>query len=188
MQTIFLNYRKFSKFLIRTNLIWKKFCINIMPITCPLLLITFFQNSAAYMLIVAQDNKFQKNFIISVLELIMVKMLQYVGLYVGPVSWGCISNNIKMLPLQMFSHRVKSDCLLGIDFYVWYIQYVICKMFLNVDLKLSTSLVSLFCFYFVLNSRFVLHLYYWNLTVIKYRLDMISWRLWPSSPNLCCLF
>jgi len=70
------------------------------------------------MLIVAQDNKFQKNFIISVLELIMVKMLQYVGLYVGPVSWGCISNNIKMLPLQMFSHRVKSDCLLGIDFYV----------------------------------------------------------------------
>jgi len=47
--------------------------------------------------------------------------------YVGPVAWGCISNNIKMLPLHMFSYQVKSR--LGIDSYVWYIQYVICKMF-----------------------------------------------------------
>ena len=32
------------------------------------------------------------------------KMLQYVG----PVAWGCISNNIKMLPLHTFSNQVKS--------------------------------------------------------------------------------
>ena len=43
-----------------------------MPISCSLLLITFLQNYAAYM-IMAQDNKFQKIFIINVLGLIMVK-------------------------------------------------------------------------------------------------------------------
>ena len=32
------------------------------------------------------------------------KMLQYVG----PVAWGCISNNIKMLPLHTFSNQVKN--------------------------------------------------------------------------------
>ena len=37
------------------------------------------------------------------------KMLQYVG----PVAWGCISNNTKMLPLYMFSYRVKSRLLAG---------------------------------------------------------------------------
>jgi len=37
------------------------------------------------------------------------KMLQYVG----PVAWGCISNNTKMLPLNMFSYRVKSQLLAG---------------------------------------------------------------------------
>jgi len=48
-------------------------------------------------MIMAQDSKFQEIFIVNVLELIMVKkMLQYVG----PVAWGCISNNIKMLPLH----------------------------------------------------------------------------------------
>jgi len=53
-------------------------------------------------MIMAQDNKFQEIFIINVLELIMVKqMLQYVG----PVAWGCISNNIKMLPLHTFSNQ-----------------------------------------------------------------------------------
>jgi len=40
--------------------------------SCPLLLITFFQNCTTYM-IIAQDNKFQVLFIINVLELIMVK-------------------------------------------------------------------------------------------------------------------
>jgi len=43
-----------------------------MPISCPLLLITFFQNCRIYM-IMAQDNKFQEIFIINVLELIMGK-------------------------------------------------------------------------------------------------------------------
>jgi len=63
----------------------------------------------------AQDNKFQEIFIINVIELIMVKkMLQYVG----PVAWGCISNNIKMLPLHAFSNEVNRECLLGIDSYV----------------------------------------------------------------------
>ena len=66
-----------------------------MPISYPLLLITFSQNYTAYM-IMPQDNKFQEIIIINVLELMMVKkMLQYVG----PVAWGCISNNTKMLPL-----------------------------------------------------------------------------------------
>ena len=33
--------------------------------------------------------------------------------YIGPVAWGCISNNTKMLPLHMFSYRVKSRLLAG---------------------------------------------------------------------------
>jgi len=37
------------------------------------------------------------------------KMLQYVE----PVAWGCISNNIKMLPLHAFSNQVKSRLLAG---------------------------------------------------------------------------
>ena len=37
------------------------------------------------------------------------KMLQYVG----PVAWGCISNNIKMLPLNTFSNQVKSRMVAG---------------------------------------------------------------------------
>ena len=53
-------------------------------------------------------------------------------------------------------------------------------MFLSVALKLSAFLVSLFYFYFVSNSCFVLHLYYWNLTVIKNKLGLIRWQLWPS--------
>ena len=69
---IFLNYLKFSKFLICTNLIWKSLCISTIPISYPLLLITFFQNYTAYM-IMPQDNKFQEIIIINVLELIMVK-------------------------------------------------------------------------------------------------------------------
>jgi len=43
-----------------------------MPISCPLLLTTFFGNCTTHM-IMAQDNKFQEIFIINVLELIMVK-------------------------------------------------------------------------------------------------------------------
>jgi len=61
-------------------------------------------------MIMPQDNKFQEIIIINVLELIMVKkMLQYIG----PVAWGCISNNTKMLPLHMFFYRVKSRLLAG---------------------------------------------------------------------------
>jgi len=61
-------------------------------------------------MIMPQDNMFQEIIIKNVLELIMVKkMLQYVG----PVAWGCISNNTKMLPLHMFSHRVKPRLLAG---------------------------------------------------------------------------
>ena len=45
VQTIFLKYLKFSKFLLCTNLIWKSLCISIMPISCPLLLITFFKTA-----------------------------------------------------------------------------------------------------------------------------------------------
>ena len=37
------------------------------------------------------------------------KMLQYIG----PVAWGCISNDTKMLPLHIFSYRVKSRLLAG---------------------------------------------------------------------------
>ena len=37
------------------------------------------------------------------------KMLQYVV----PVTWGCISNNNKILPLHMFSYQVKSRLLAG---------------------------------------------------------------------------
>jgi len=43
-----------------------------MPISYTLLLITFFQNYTAYM-IMPQDNKFQETIIINVSELIMVK-------------------------------------------------------------------------------------------------------------------
>ena len=43
-----------------------------MPISYPLLLITFFQNYTGYM-IMPHDNKFQEIIIINVLELIMVK-------------------------------------------------------------------------------------------------------------------
>ena len=99
----FFNCLKFSKFLIWTKLNWKSLCISIMPIPYPLLLITFFQNCTAYM-IMPQNNKFQETIIINVLELYYAKkMLQYIG----PVAWGCISNNTKMLPLHMFSYRVK---------------------------------------------------------------------------------
>jgi len=34
-------------------------------------------------------------------------------LYLGLVAWGCISSNIKMLPLHMFSYRVNSRLLAG---------------------------------------------------------------------------
>jgi len=54
--------------------------------------------------------KFQEIVIISVLELIMAKND---GPVLGPVAWGCISNNIKMLPLHIFSYRVKSRLLAG---------------------------------------------------------------------------
>jgi len=37
------------------------------------------------------------------------KILQYVG----AVAWDCISNIIKMLPLHMFSYRVKLRLLAG---------------------------------------------------------------------------
>jgi len=37
------------------------------------------------------------------------KMLQYVG----PTAWGCISNNIKILPLHTFSNQLKSRLLAG---------------------------------------------------------------------------
>jgi len=43
-----------------------------MLISCPLLLITFFQNNPANM-IMTQDNKSQEIFIINILELITVK-------------------------------------------------------------------------------------------------------------------
>jgi len=33
--------------------------------------------------------------------------------YIGPVAWGCISNNTKMLPLHMFYYGVKSRLLAG---------------------------------------------------------------------------
>ena len=33
--------------------------------------------------------------------------------HVGPVAWGCISNYTKMLPLHMFSYRVKWRLLAG---------------------------------------------------------------------------
>ena len=62
--------------------------------------------------------------------------------------------------------------------FLWYIHYVICKMFVSVDLKLSTLLASLFCFYFVLNSCFVLHLYCWIWQWSN--IGLIKWLLWPS--------
>jgi len=33
--------------------------------------------------------------------------------YVGPVAWGCISNNIKRSPLHTFSNQVKLRLLAG---------------------------------------------------------------------------
>jgi len=39
------------------------------------------------------------------------KMLQYVGPV--HVAWGCISNNIKMLPLHTLSNQLKSQMLAG---------------------------------------------------------------------------
>jgi len=61
-------------------------------------------------MIMPQNNKFQETIIINVLELYYAKkMLQYIG----PVAWGCISNNTKMLPLHMFSYRVNSRLLAG---------------------------------------------------------------------------
>jgi len=57
-------------------------------------------------MIMAQDNKFKEIFIINVLELIMLQ-------YEGPAAWGCICNNIKRLPLRMFSYQVNSRLLAG---------------------------------------------------------------------------
>ena len=79
------------------------------------------------------------------------------------------------------------NCLLGINF-LWYIRYVICKMFVSVDLKLNTLLASEFCFYFVLNSWFVLHLCCWI-----WQSSNVGWAWLRDcfgrlSPNLCCLF
>ena len=51
-----------------------------MPISYPLLLITFFQNYTGYM-IMPHDNKFQEIIIINVLELIMVKN--------AAIRWSC---------------------------------------------------------------------------------------------------
>jgi len=68
-----------------------------------------FQNYTAYM-IMAQDNKLHGNYHHKRVRTDYgKKMLQYVG----PVAWGCISNSIKMLPLDMFSYRVKSRLLAG---------------------------------------------------------------------------
>jgi len=61
-----------------------------------------------------------KHFIISVLELKMAKMLQYVG----PVAWDCIFNKIRTLALLCMFFLIKwnCNCLLGIDSYVRYMQ------------------------------------------------------------------
>ena len=49
------------------------------------------------------------------------KILQYVG----PVAWGCISNNTKMLPLHMFSYPVKSRLLAG---YYLFVIHTLCDL------------------------------------------------------------
>jgi len=68
------------------------------------------------------------------------------------VACGCISNNINILPLHMFSYQSKITTACWVLTFMWYIHYVICKMFVSVGLKLSTLLASLFCFCFVLGS------------------------------------
>ena len=65
-------------------------------------------------------------------------------------------------------------------------SYVICKMFVSVDLKLSTLLASVFCFYFVLNSCFVLHLCCWIWQSSKVGRAWFSDCFGRLSPNLCC--
>jgi len=109
------------------------------------------------------------------------KMLQYVG----PLAWGCISNNIKMLPLHTFSNQ---ECLLGIDSYVWYIHYMIFKMFWRVDLKRSTHMF--FCFVFF--SCWT-HVLCFTCNIETLQSLSVGWARSSDcfsrlSPNLCCLF
>ena len=75
------------------------------------------------------------------------KMLQYVG----PAAWVVFPIISKSYHYMRFQIKQNRECLLGIDSYVWYTQYVIFKMFLRVDLKLSTLLFFvLFSFHFEL--------------------------------------
>ena len=71
MQTIFLNYLKFSKFLDLYQLNLEKFIYKYSANILPLSFNNFFQNCTTYM-IMAQGNKFQEIFIINVLELMVV--------------------------------------------------------------------------------------------------------------------
>jgi len=76
----------------------------------------------------------------------------------------------------------------GIDSYVWYLQYMIFKMFLRVDLILSTLLF--FCFVFV---SFWTHVLCFTCNIETWQSLNVGWD-WLSdcfsrlSPNLCCLF
>ena len=109
VQTIFLNYLKFSNFRICTNLIWKSLCISIMPISYPLLLITFFSKLHCVHDHATRQQVSGNYHHKRVRTDYGKKMLQYVG----PVAWRCISNNSKMLPLHMFSYRTKTRLLVG---------------------------------------------------------------------------
>ena len=134
LQNRILKYKTFSKRASSANNIFKllrilkvsglyqpnlekfmyKYNANILPSSFD----NFFQNNPANM-IMTQDNKSQEIFIINILELITEKMLQYVG----PVAWGCIFNNTKMLPLHMFSYLVKPRLLAG---YYLFVIHTLC--------------------------------------------------------------
>jgi len=85
--------------------------VNILPCS-----FDTFQNYTAFM-IMAQDNKFHKIFITSVLELIIAKKLQFVA----HVVWDVYLMRLKLYHYICFHIKRNCNCLLGIDSYVRYI-------------------------------------------------------------------
>ena len=103
VQATFLNYLKFSKFLICTNLIWYKYSADILPSSFHNFFSKLYNTHDHGTRQQVSGNFHHKR----VRTDYGKKKLQYVK----PVAWGCISNNIKMLPLHTFSNQVKSRML-----------------------------------------------------------------------------
>jgi len=67
-------------------------------------------------------------------------------LYLGLVAWGCISSNIKMLPLHMFSFRVNSRLLAGYQRWARIRTGSDCNFFEDWRIRTGSDWEYTFCF------------------------------------------